>query len=363
MNSQNLSQKLANVLEFGNDIEIPEYITRNLSKTLRQYQIQALKHYLLQRQNPRTNHLMFNMATGSGKTLIMAALMLECYKQGYRNFVFFVNSTNILEKTKSNFCDEKSEKYLFAREIVIENQKVEINAVESLGECKENAINVYFNTIQGLYNLFTQERENALSLQDLAHQKIVLLADEAHHLNANTKSDENEKGWEGIVQKAFSANAENLLLEFSATIPKFESVLEKYSNKIVYEYALKQFHNDGFSKKIYLLKYNGLEIGERFLGSVILNIYRMLLAQKQGIFLKPVILYKSKTINESLANEKAFLEFITNLDSTQVADFIESYANLSKSDDEIVLFRQVREFFEAQKNNKPKSLLYDKRAV
>lgn len=51
-----------------------------------------------------------------------------------------------------------------------------------------------------------------------------------------------------------------------------------------------------------------------------------------------------------MANEKAFLEFVENLDSTQVADFIESYANLSKSDDdEIVLFRQVREFFEAQK--------------
>ncbi|MGX2985416.1 DEAD/DEAH box helicase family protein [Helicobacter sp. 23-1048] len=350
MNSQNLSTELQSALKYAQNIEIPAYITGNLSKTLRQYQIQALKHYLLQRQNPRTNHLMFNMATGSGKTLIMAALMLECYKQGFRNFVFFVNSTNILEKTKSNFCDERSEKYLFAREIVIENQKVEINAVESLGECKENAINVYFNTIQGLYNLFTQERENALTLQDLRHQKIVLLADEAHHLNANTKSDENERGWENIVQKAFSANAENLLLEFSATIPKFESVLEKYSDKIVYEYALKQFHNDGFSKKIYLLKYNGLEISERFLGSVILNIYRMLLAKQNGIFLKPVILYKSKTINESLANEKAFLEFIANLDSTQVAEFIENYANLSKNeDDEIVLFRQVREFFEAQK--------------
>lgn len=358
MNSQNLSQKLANVLEFGNDIQIPEYITRNLSKTLRQYQIQALKHYLLQRQNPRTNHLMFNMATGSGKTLIMAALMLECYKQGYRNFVFFVNSTNILEKTKSNFCDERSEKYLFAREIVIENQKVEINAVESLGECKENAINVYFNTTSTLFNRLKEggERENSFTLQDFEDKKIVFLADEAHHLNVDTKKKlnktdiENKENWEIVTQKAFSANAENLLLEFTATIPNEKEVIEKYNDKIVYEYALKQFHNDGFSKKIYLLKYNGLEIGERFLGSVILNIYRMLLAQKQGIFLKPVILYKSKTINESLANEKAFLEFVENLDSTQVADFIESYANLSKSDDdEIVLFRQVREFFEAQK--------------
>lgn len=350
MNNQNLSQKIANALEFGSDVEIPSYITQNLNKDLREYQITALKHFYLQRKNPQTNHLMFNMATGSGKTLIMAALMLECFKQGYRNFVFFVNSKNILEKTKANFCDERSEKYLFTREITIENQKVEINAILSLGECKDNAINIYFNTIQGLYELFTQEKENALTLQDLQNQKIVLLADEAHHLNANTKSDENEVGWEKIVQKAYQSHKQNLLLEFSATIPKFESVLEKYSDKIVYEYALKQFYNDKYSKKIYLLKYNGMEIEERFLGSAILNIYRMLLAQTQGIFLKPVILYKSKQINESNANEKKFLEFIANLDSAKVEEFIENYANLSKSDDdEIALFRQVKEFFDTQK--------------
>lgn len=344
----NLSTELASALKYS-DIEIPEYITQNLSKTLRDYQVNALKHYLLQRQKPSTNHLMFNMATGSGKTLIMAALMLECYKSGYRNFVFFVNSANILEKTKANFCDERSEKYLFARDIVIDNQKIAIRAIKSLSECDENAINIYFNTIQGLFNLFTQERENRLTLQDLANQKIVLLADEAHHLNANTKNNENELGWEGIVKKTYQSHSENLLLEFSATIPKYESVLEKYSDKIVYEYALKQFHDEGFSKKVWLLKYNGLEIEERFLGSVILNIYRMLLAQQQGFFLKPVILYKSEGIDKSKKNEKLFKDFIGNLDFKKVGEFIDTYANLSKSDDdEGVLFFEAREFFREQ---------------
>ncbi|MGX3043590.1 hypothetical protein [Helicobacter sp. T3_23-1056] len=32
-----------NVLDFGNDIQIPSHITNNLSKTLRQYQIKSLK--------------------------------------------------------------------------------------------------------------------------------------------------------------------------------------------------------------------------------------------------------------------------------------------------------------------------------
>ncbi|MDA0062985.1 DEAD/DEAH box helicase family protein [Brachyspira hyodysenteriae] len=31
---------------------------------------------------------MFNMATGSGKTLIMASLILYLYEKGYRNFLF-----------------------------------------------------------------------------------------------------------------------------------------------------------------------------------------------------------------------------------------------------------------------------------
>ena len=50
-------------------------------------------------------HLLFNMATGSGKTLIMAGLILYLYEKGYRNFLFFVNSTNIIEKTKDNFLN------------------------------------------------------------------------------------------------------------------------------------------------------------------------------------------------------------------------------------------------------------------
>ncbi|WP_063999137.1 DEAD/DEAH box helicase family protein [Campylobacter iguaniorum] len=163
-NMQNLSQKIANALEFNGDIEIPSYITQNLNKNLREYQIKALKHFYLQRKNLQTNHLMFNMATGSGKTLIMAALMLECFKQGYRNFIFFVNSTAILEKTKANFCDEKSSKYLFKSEINIDGQRVSVNPVMSLSECKDEMINVYFSTVQGLYSLFTNERENAFTL-------------------------------------------------------------------------------------------------------------------------------------------------------------------------------------------------------
>lgn len=320
----NLSTELASALKY-NDIEIPEYITQNLSKTLREYQISALKHYLKQRQKPSTNHLMFNMATGSGKTLIMAALMLECYKNGYRDFVFFVNSNAILEKTKANFCDEKSAKYLFTREIIIDNKQIHINAINSLAESKESCINIYFDTVQGLYSLFNVVRENAIMLDDLKAHKIVFLADEAHHLNANTKKQDEEdlkSGWEGMINACFKQNVENLMLEFTATIPKFEAVMEKYKDKIVFEYALKQFYADKYSKKIYLLKYENAKMEYRFLGAIVMNVFRQFVAYKYGVVhFKPVILFKSENIAQSRENEQRFKDFVEHLESQTLRDF------------------------------------------
>ncbi|GAA6919025.1 hypothetical protein HpHNI93_08650 [Helicobacter pylori] len=77
---------------------------------------------------------MFEMATGSGKTLVMAGLILECYKQGYQNFIFFVNSTSILEKTKLNFTDSVSSKYLFSENISINDENTEIKSINNLNE-------------------------------------------------------------------------------------------------------------------------------------------------------------------------------------------------------------------------------------
>lgn len=355
MSEESLSKELANALKY-NDLEIPNFITQNLSKELREYQQQALKHFLLQRKKAHTNHLMFNMATGSGKTLMMAALMLWCYKNGYRNFIFFVNSLNIIEKTKANFASEKSSKYLFNNPISIDNTFVQINVVSNFSEAKEDCINIIFTSVQGLYSLFTNERENSINFTDLKNQKIVYLADEAHHLNSETKKSlkgneaKEKESWESVIQKAFQANSENLMLEFTATIPNISAVQEKYKDKIIFEYNLKQFSADKYSKRIYLLQYQGIEKEERFLGSVILNIYRMLLAKEHNVFLKPVVLYKSKTKKESKENEKAFKAFIKGLDSVKIELFLKDYARLSEGyKSEQSLFFEASAFFKRKK--------------
>ena len=87
--------------------EIPDYLSDNLNSAfdLRPYQIEAFARFFhcLDSEFPGKEtplHLLFNMATGSGKTLIMAGLILYLYEKGYRNFLFFVNSTNIIETNK-----------------------------------------------------------------------------------------------------------------------------------------------------------------------------------------------------------------------------------------------------------------------
>lgn len=99
----------------------------------------------------------------------------------------------------------------------------------------------------------------------------MFLADEAHHLNSETKKGklnnaekESKESWEGIISKAFSSHSKNIMLEFSATIPKEQSVLEKYQDKIIYEYDLRHFCQDGYSKRIFLVKYKNIELESKF---------------------------------------------------------------------------------------------------
>mgnify|MGYP003579186970 CR=1 FL=1 len=82
-------------------------ISDNLNQNYKQrpYQIEAFKRFIylynedFEGKPPMPFHLLYNMATGSGKTLVMAGLMLFLYEKGYRNFLFFVNSNNIIKKT------------------------------------------------------------------------------------------------------------------------------------------------------------------------------------------------------------------------------------------------------------------------
>ncbi|MBH0307228.1 DEAD/DEAH box helicase family protein [Helicobacter pylori] len=330
------------------EIELPTHITSNLKKELRDYQKQAIYKYLEKRQsNPTQKHFMFEMATGSGKTLVMAGLILECYKQGYQNFIFFVNSASILEKTKLNFTDSASSKYLFSENININDKNTEIKSINNLNESHNNAINIYFSTIQGLFSLFTRAKENAITLEDLKDQKLVFLADEAHHLNTETKKKLNDseasekRNWESVVKLALEQNKDNLLLEFSATIPNEKSVKEKYENLKAFTYTLKQFSEDKFCKNIYSLSYENKALETRFLGACVSSLYKELLAQHHNIEnFKPCILFKSERIEESKKNQERFNAFLENLSPLDLENFFHYSHN--------AFFKDAKSFFDKQ---------------
>ncbi|MGL2346409.1 DEAD/DEAH box helicase family protein [Helicobacter pylori] len=330
------------------EIDLPPYITSNLKKELRDYQKQAIYNYLEKRQsNPTQKHFMFEMATGSGKTLVMAGLILECCKQGYQNFIFFVNSTSILEKTKLNFTDSASSKYLFSENININDENTEIKSINNLNESHNGAINIYFSTIQGLFSLFTRAKENAITLEDLKDQKLVFLADEAHHLNTETKKKLNDseasekRNWESVVKLALEQNKDNLLLEFSATIPNEKSVKDKYENLKVVTYTLKQFSEDKFCKNIYSLSYENKELETRFLGACVSSLYKELLAQHHNIEnFKPCILFKSERIEESKKNQERFNAFLENLSPLDLENFFNHSRN--------AFFKAAKNFFDEQ---------------
>ncbi len=311
---------------FGEDYftsRIDNEIIQNLNPKfeLREYQKEALGRFdfyfngYQKRQFPA--QLLFHMATGSGKTLIMAANILQLYKMGYRNFIFFVNSVNIIEKTKDNFLNPLSEKYLFAPKIKFNRKEVFIKEVQNFEAASPEDINILFITIQGLHTRLNYPKENALTYEDFIDKEIILISDEAHHLQTITKKNreeiELERSWEFTVERILRSNIKNILLEFTATIDLGnKDIRNKYEDKIIFQYDLKQFRLDKFSKEIEVLQAD-LDPVDRALQAVILSQYRRKVAEKYKLHLKPVILLKSKSIKESKENYEAFLLKLKNL--------------------------------------------------
>ena len=163
-----------------NRVPLPDYFETSLSRKLRPYQVECFRNFLMYIANDFDGkqahpHLLFHMATGSGKTLIMAGAMLYLYEQGYRNFLFFVDSTNIVEKTKDNFLNAASSKYLFAPQIAINGNRVEIRNVDNFQGAATDCINLCLCTIQGLHSDLNSEKENALTYDDFTDQPVVLI--------------------------------------------------------------------------------------------------------------------------------------------------------------------------------------------
>lgn len=320
------------VQEFGkraiSRVSVPNYITENLKPgfSIRPYQLESFQRYILcytedfTSKPKRPFHLLYNMATGSGKTLVMAGLMLYLYEKGYRNFLFFVNSNNIIKKTKDNFLNQQASKYLFSNKIVVNGKEVYIKETDTFESADDKNINIKFTTIQQLHLDLNSTKENSVTYEDFKDKKMVLIADEAHHLSSATKnSGELFGSWEGTVMEILKQNYDNILLEFTATLDYDNAeILKKYQDKVIFKYDLSQFRVDKYSKEINLVR-SFYDEQERIIQALVLNLYRQELAAANNINLKPVILFKAKkTIKESEQNKINFHNLIDMMSAKKV---------------------------------------------
>ena len=323
-------------------LRLPLYISQNLKHKLRDYQFSAIHNLdAVKRRfgnDSNYNQLMFYMATGSGKTDIMAAIILYMYHVwGYRCFLFTTNTTAVVSKTIDNLTNNASPKYLYQDPLTIDGQRVTIKQTNDFPvTLEQNTIYIKFSGIQQLSNDFNVPRENGITRDSLSRHKLVILADEAHHFNVGTRSKKanaESKSWESLLDELRGLNPQNQQLEFTATIDLHNpDIYHKYQNKIIAQYDLSRFINDGYSKQVYRLQANNSD-KDKMLNAVLLSQYRKRIAQNMGIpDFKPVILFKSNTIAQSKSVNEQFLTMIDSLSAESLQEFIQSQNQSTQSE-------------------------------
>lgn len=223
-----------------------------------------------------------------------------------------------MEKTKENFTNEKSSKYLFNDVVEYLGNRVNIKLVDNFsGRALEEDIQICFTTTQKLHMDLFEAKENTITYEDFEDNKVVFISDESHHVNTMTKKqtkeeEEAEKSWEYSVSNAFSKNKDSIMLEFTATADlKDTNVQNKYVDKIIYDYPLAKFRESRYTKDFQNFA-TDTELWDRDLIALVLSEYRKYLFADLKLNIKPVIMMKSQKIKES---EEFFVDFFRRIKS------------------------------------------------
>jgi len=339
--------------------ETPEYIKYNMVHTFRYYQDAALRffHYSQAAYEFRfrnVNHILFNMATGSGKTDLMAGLILYLYQErGYQNFLFLVNTKGVLNKTIDNLTNRASDKYLYAPQIEIDGERIEIRQVQSFPKNQsKNTIYLKLETVQRVATDIYTQKENAMGEEDYARNKVVILGDEAHHYSASTKKEKDtEQSWEKAIATILNARVDNRLLEFTATIDlDNKNVYEKYKDKVLYRYALDRFIQDKYSKNVKRIQSSNTD-EDNMMNVILLSEYRRRYAlEEHGTYVKPVIMFKSQRIDASNTAHEQFNELIDTLTAESLKAFLNRQSQIASEDDSETL-TLAHDYYREHENN------------
>lgn len=332
--SEHFLYEKIDILKENIDIpDIPKIIENGLSKNivLREYQKDAFNNFQIYFENEKLRknkqvHTLFHMATGSGKTVIMAGLILYLYTKGYRKFLFFVNQKNIVEKTIENFTNPTSSKYLFNDIIEYLGNKINIKKVDNFsGNSFDEDIEIVFTTTQKLHDDLSEVKENSITIKEFEDNKIVFISDESHHINTLTKKlnkDEDKaiKSWEYSVVRALTSNKDSIMLEFTATCDlKDKNVKDKYLDKIVFNYPLVSFRESGYTKDFQNFA-TDTDLWTRTLMALVMSEYRRFLFSDLKLNIKPVVMLKSQKIVESEKFYEEFFKKVKNVTSYEISN-------------------------------------------
>lgn len=354
-------------------LDIPEIIKTGLDEhiILREYQEKAFQYFITYYENPNLHknkqiHTLFHMATGSGKTVIMAGLILYLYTKGYRKFLFFVNQSNVVEKTKDNFTNTSASKYLFVNDITYAGNKVRITMVDNFVDDNSDDIQICFTTTQKLHFDLSFPKENSLSYKDFEDNKIVFISDESHHINSSTKKETKDEeadrtSWEYSVTNALNRNKDSVMLEFTATADlRDRNVAQKYKDKIIFDYQLKKFRESGYTKDFKNFATES-DLWNRALMAIVLSEYRKFLFNDYKLNVKPVVMFKSQRINASKEFYDEFFEKMESLTSYQLMDLYK--ANIELLNKALDYFKSKDETFELLEHSLKDSFTPDKTII
>ncbi|WP_029513348.1 DEAD/DEAH box helicase family protein [Mycoplasmopsis primatum] len=260
--------------------ELPRIIPSNLSPKfkLREYQKHAIKSFIwyFKSNKNRAIHNIFNMQTGSGKTVVIASLILYLWEQGYENFVIYADNKNRSLKLKKTLLDNKSKNYLFSSKIDFYGKN--INTIE---------VNDFNNKSKDIKFKFITNIDNNINLIDKNSKMVFISYD-------NELIDQNNP----IFKNFLTSHQSNLLLEFTNNLDLEDPVIRNnHAEKIIFNYDLPKFR-----KSLYMKAFNYVnlkaDIWQKALSVMVISEYRKNLFRELGLLRKPAVMFIFNNENE-----------------------------------------------------------------
>ena len=235
----------------------PEEVQKNLLRQKDYAHIKPLLEKVDKESNKLAPFIGYEMATGSGKTMLMGATVYYLNKyHNIRNFLIITpSSTEIYKKTIRNF-QIGSKETVWHDEVPFKFNLITGDNYKDIKDLfnGDTEANIFVFNIDKFGSNATQTKKqwegsewkdkqgNTISLLDfLAQNDLSIITDEAHHTQSLK------------AKKIISAFKPKAIIEFTATAVETEKNKAKKNQSIVYKYDIRKFLDDKYGKKVRVL--------------------------------------------------------------------------------------------------------------